>query len=674
MQREAVWVHDNDELAEDHISGGRDIYRGYRIGLIEKRARSTGTMQLVVPGDQVKTLSPGETHGDVDPLSLARAMIRQTIEHHFRKELRNRPLGIKTLSLFFVDRVADYRRYDEGGNASPGPLATTFEEEYAKLAARDEFRSLFVDTPADPKGAHDGYFSQDRNQRYTEPQLNAAGEFSNARSREEAERAFDLIMRQKEVLLDEKTPLRFLFSHSALREGWDNPNVFQICSFREMATETRRRQSIGRGLRLCVDKEGNRRRDEGLNVLTIVAEENYATYAQGLQDELEQAFGIKLGLVTADLFAGLVYPLPQGGTAPVSVQESRAIFEGLLQAGLIDAQGHAQPELRVALAQNTVPLPEGLPTAAAKLVRDSLHRIARKLPVTDARAKGRVQLNLAILEGHEFQQLWNRISRKTTYRLNFDDATLVGHCARAISDMPSPGEARVTFELANVLIGREGVTAERRATAAPQRLAAHRLDLPDLLGELQSRTELPRKVIAQILVKSGRLDDASINPSAFVDSCTAVIQAGKRLMMTDGIVYKPLDEYWAQDLFREEEGVPLDNLVPVHHAPVDQIVVDSAIERELARALDISGAIKVFAKLPRGFQIKTPLGTYNPDWAIVRQQDGREDVYLVSESKGDLNTLRDAEKAQIACGKAHFRALDIPFVTATNLQGILAQT
>ncbi|WCP12580.1 hypothetical protein sphantq_00980 [Sphingobium sp. AntQ-1] len=670
VSRQTVWVADNDMLED--ASGGRTVYAGYRIGNIEKM-RGAGTMQLIVPGDGVKALGINDSWGDVDATSLSRAMVRQTIEHHFRKEQRNRPLGIKTLSLFFIDKVADYRLYDKGGTAQPGPLAIMFEEEYAKLAVQPRFQSLFADIPADASSAHDGYFSQDKKGRYTEPALNKEGEFSNAKSREDAERAFDLIMRKKEELLKEAEPLRFLFSHSALREGWDNPNVFQICSLREMASETRRRQSIGRGLRLCVDQTGQRRRDEGLNVLTVIAQEGYKQFAEGLQSEMEQALDIKLGIVTVDLFAGLTYSLPNGETAVVSVKESRAVFDGLASAGLIDDKGNAKPELRTALAQNAVPLPVDLPEQAVKLIRDMLHRLARKVPVSDARDKRQVKLNLKVLEGHDFQQLWNRISQKTTYRLDFDDAALVARCAKALRDMPRPGEARVTFELAEMLIGREGVTPEKVSTSQPQRLAATRLEVPDLLGELQNRTELPRKVLADILVQSGRLSDAAVNPSAFVDAVTAIIQAGKRLMMTDGIVYKPLDAWWAQDLFVAEDDVPVDRLVSVEHAPLDHIVTDSNIEAELAKALDISGSIKVFAKLPSTFKVMTPLGTYNPDWAIVRQHDGREDVYLVSESKGDLNTLRESEKAQIACGKAHFKALDVPFVTATNLEGILTQ-
>jgi type III restriction enzyme len=670
VSRQAVWVADNDMLED--ASGGRTVYAGYRIGNIEKM-RGAGTMQLIIPGDGVKALEVDGSWGDVDAASLSRAMVRQTIEHHFHKELRNRPLGIKTLSLFFIDKVADYRLYDEGGTAQPGPLAILFQEEYAKLAAQPRYQSLFATVPADAARAHDGYFSQDKKGRFTEPTLNAAGELSNQKSRDDAERTFDLIMKDKERLLDEAEPLRFLFSHSALREGWDNPNVFQICSLREMASETRRRQSIGRGLRLCVDQTGQRRRDEGLNVLTVIAQEGYKEFAKGLQTEMERDLEVKLGIVTAELFAGLTYALPDGGTAVVSVKESRAVFDGLAEAGLINDKGHAKPELRTTLAQNAVPLPTDLPEPAAKLVRDMLHRLARKVPVSDARDKRQVKLNLKVLEGHDFKALWERISRKTTYRLDFDDAALVARCAQALRDMPRPGEARVTFELAEMLIGREGVTPEKVGTSQPQRLAGSRLDVPDLLGELQNRTELPRKVLADMLVQSGRLADAAVNPSAFVDAVTAIIQAGKRLMMTDGILYKPLDEWWAQSLFAAEADVPFDRLVRVEHAPLDHIITDSNIEAELAKALDISDAIKVFAKLPHGFEITTPLGTYNPDWAIVRQHDDRQDVYLVSESKGDLNTLREAEKAQIACGKAHFKALGLPFVIATDLNGILAQ-
>lgn len=669
VRRDHVWVHEDDELID--ASNGRSVYSGMRVGTVD--ARSGGSMQLIVPGD-IKTLRPGDSHADVDADSLARNMVRQTIEHHFKKELKNKPQGIKTLSLFFVAKVSDYREYDEEtGAPRPGKLATIFEEEYRKLAQRDEFKTLFAEVAPDPASAHGGYFSQDKKGRFTEPAVNAAGELSNAASRADAERTYDLIMKDKEKLLDENEPLRFLFSHSALREGWDNPNVFQICTLREMASEGRRRQSIGRGLRLCVDAQGQRRRDEGLNILTVVSEESFADYARNLQKEMEDALDIKLGIVIPELFAGLHYPLPGGETGMVSVQESRAVYEALTAAGMVEANGKVNDRLRVALAEGAVPLPTELPEPAAKLIRDRLTRLARKLNVRDANNKGKIQLNLAVLEGHDFKALWDRISRKTTYRLKFDDATLITTCAKGLKSMPAPGEARITFELANVLVGREGVSAERTATSVPRRLAHAKLDVPDLLGELQNRTDLPRKVLAQILIQSGRLDEASINPAAFVDACATIINAGKRLVMVDGIQYQQLEDSWyAQELFTPEEDVNEDRMVRVSKAPVDHIIFDSeTIEKRLAMDMEDSKAIRVFAKLPKKFRITTPLGTYNPDWAIVRETEEGQQVNLVSESKGDLNNLRDAERAQIQCGKAHFKALDVPFVTAINLNDIL---
>lgn len=668
VTRKMMWVNDGDDL--ETVSRGRSVYANIRIGTLDARRN---TMQLVVPGE-VKTLELNDAHADVDPDSLDRAMVRQTIEHHFRKELRNKPMGIKTLSLFFINKVADYRAYDAAGAAQPGRLVAAFEEEYRKLAADPRFRdTLFAGITPDPAKAHGGYFSQDKHGRFKEPTLNGTGEFSNADSRADAERTFNLIMKDKEKLLDEAEPLRFLFSHSALREGWDNPNVFQICALREMATEGRRRQSIGRGLRLCVDGTGQRRRDEGLNILTVVSSETFGDYARNLQQEMEDALGVKLGLAAPEVFAGLHYPLPGGETGIVSQAEARAVVEALTAAGMVDAGGKVMDALRLALAAGTVPLPPGLDPAAAKLVRDRLVRLARTLKVRDANKKGQVQVNLAVLEGHEFKALWERISQKTTFRLKFDDDTLIATCAKALADMPDPGAARVTFELAEMLVGREGVMAERVRSSIPRKLGHERLDVPDLLGELQNRTDLPRKVLAHMLIQSGRLDEANINPAAFVDACAVIINAGKRLVMVEGIRYEKLGEYYfAQELFLPEEDVNEERMVPVTKAPVDHIIFDSeTVEKVLAQDLEKSAAIRVFAKLPKAFRVVTPLGTYNPDWAVVRENENGQIVYLVSESKGDLNNLRDAEKAQIACGKAHFKALEVSFVTATSISQLL---
>lgn len=663
-QREEKWVNDGDDLHHDVT--GRAIYANMTIGTID--ARDGGSIQLLLPSE-VKVLRPGESHGDVDADSLSRAMIARTIKHHFDKEVRNRPMGIKTLSLFFLNRVADYRDYAEDGTPRPGKLALVFEEEYRKLATRAEYKTLFVDAPADPATAHDGYFSQDKKGRFVEYEEGRGGEL-NAASAKLRDSTFDLIMKDKERLLDEKEPLRFIFSHSALREGWDNPNVFQICVLRAMGVERQRRQSIGRGLRLAVDDKGVRRRDEGLNRLTVVSDEQFQTFAKGLQNEVEQALGVKLGVVERDLFAGLHYALPDGGTGVIGVAESRAVYEALDAAGMIDG-GKVNDRLRTALAEGNVPLPTDLPEAAARIVRERLSRLARTLKITDANRTGRVNLNLDVLNGHDFQQLWSRISWKTTYRLDFDDDALIAACAKAIADMPEPGTARVVFETGAIEMGREGVFVTRTATSVPRKLQTEKLPVPDLLSELQDRTDLPRAVIAKILVQSGRLAEATVNPTAFLDACTVQINSAKRTVLVGGIAYTRLDERWAQELFQPEDDVDVARMVVVKRAPVDAIVVDSSVERTFATDLEDSEAVRVFAKLPKAFKITTPLGTYNPDWAIARDADDEARVYLITETKGDLNTLREAERDQIRCGAAHFSALDVPFTTATSLTGVL---
>ena len=666
VRRGEVWAGADDRLTA--LSNGRTVYDDIWIGEID--ARDGGSVQLMLPGD-TKMLRSGERHGDVDPLGLARAMIGRAIAHHLDKEKRLRPQGIKVLSLFFLNRVGDYRLYDEAGNALPGPLATIFEEEYRKAAGRAEYATLFAGVAVDAATAHGGYFSADRRGRFTEPTLNAAGELSNASSRDDAARTFDLIMKDKERLLDEAEPLRFLFSHSALREGWDNPNVFQVCVLRAMGGERQRRQSLGRGLRLCVDATGQRRRDEGLNVLTVISDETFAVYADGLQAEMERDLGVKLGFVQSNLFAGLMYDTPAGPVA-VSVAESQAIYVVLRAADIVDASGRVTEALRTALAAGTVPLPPALAEAAAKLIRERLTRLTRELKVSDANKKGHVQLNLDVLAGHDFQALWDCISVKTTYRVKFDDAALIATCAKALADMPSPGEARVTFETADLLVGREGVSAERTGSAVPRRLATAQLPVPDLLGELQNRTDLPRRVLARMLIDSGRIEEAAINPAAFVDACVKIINAGKRLVLVEGIFYRELPERWAQELFAVEDKVSIDRIIASGKSPTTHIVCDSNVEQNLTNDMNDSAAIKVFAKLPRKFTVTTPMGTYNPDWAVARETEDGHRVYLVSESKGNLLDLRDGERAQIKCGEAHFKALDVPFVKATNLAQILA--
>lgn len=658
---EEVWAYDGDSLQD--LSGGRAIYAGLEIGHID---HGTRTMQLMVPGDII-TMERGQVHGDGAGDTLTVAMIARTIEHHFRTELRNRPLGIKTLSLFFVPSVSDYRLYTPEGPKN-GPLAEVFEREYRKLAARPEFKTLFVETPADPTRAHGGYFSQDKHS--VTPFEDK--EFSRSTNDEKVqERTFDLIMRQKETLLDEAEPLRFLFSHSALREGWDNPNVFQICALREMGSERSRRQSIGRGLRLPVDSHGLRRRDEGIARLTVIADTDYATFADELQTELEKETRRPFGRASVEVLAKLYYPVA-GENAPrvLGVQEARAVFTGWEAAGLVDAHGRVTDAMREAVAARAVPLPEALGPEARLAVTALAERLTAKL-VHNSEQEVAVERREDVIASDAFRALWAKVSARTRYRLSFTDADLIAKAVDYLRQMPDPKVARVTWASAELIIARDGVETGQQRTAPPRRIGGFAGPMPDILSELAARTELPRALVAQILVKSERLHWASDNPSSFVELAHKAIALARRDILTDGITYERTGEYFDQSLFAPFKADAAD-LVPVNNAPTTHVRVDSAtIERPIAQELDGAESVALFAKLPPNFKIDTPLGTYNPDWAVTGSEKGQPTVHLVSESKSDFTTLRDDEKAKIRCGAAHFQALGVEYVKAVSAEEIV---
>lgn len=660
---EQVWAYDGDTLAD--LSGGRAIYAGLEIGNVDAGA---DTMQLMLPGE-VLTMEPGQIHGDDAGDTLTTAMISRTIEHHFRTELRNRPMGIKTLSLFFVPSVADYRLYTPEGPAN-GPLADVFEQEYRKLASRPEFRTLFVDTPADPVAAHGGYFSQDKHS--VTPFEDK--EFSKSTNDEKVqERTFDLIMRDKEKLLDEAEPLRFLFSHSALREGWDNPNVFQICALREMGTERSRRQSIGRGLRLPVDEHGLRRRDEGIARLTVIADTSYETFADELQQELEKETKRPFGRASVEVLAKLYYPVA-GENEPhvLGVQEARAVFKGWEDAGLVDNHGRVTDAMREAVASRTVPLPASLGAEARLAVTALAERLTAKL-IHNTESKVRVERREDLIASDAFRAMWSKVSARTRYKLAFTDEDLIAKAVSNLQSMPDPAVARVTWASAELIIARDGVETGKKTIAPPRKIGSFAGPMPDILSELAARTELPRALVAQILVRSDRLHWARDNPSAFVELAHKAIALARRDILTKGITYERTGEHFDQSLFEPFEADAAD-LVQVEHAPTTHIRVDSAtVERPIAEDLDAAESVTLFAKLPSGFKIDTPLGTYNPDWAVTGGENGAPVVHLVSESKSDFTKLRDDEKAKVICGAAHFSALGVDYVKAVGAEDIITR-
>lgn len=676
VRRKEVVVQDGDDLQE---LTKRAVYADCRIGEI-RAGRNNQLLEVKLPGGET-FLSPGQAVGDVDADAMKRLMIRRTIHEHLEKEKRLAPLGIKVLSLFFIDSVEHYRSYDEDGNAVKGKYARIFEEEYRRAAKLPEFVSLFkeVDLTSEAEEVHDGYFSIDKSRRWTDTADN------NQAGRDNAERAYNLIMKDKEKLLGFETKLKFIFSHSALKEGWDNPNVFQICALREMGTERERRQTIGRGLRLCVNQKGERLRGFEINTLTVIATESYEEFAENLQKEIEKDTGIKFGIVEKHQFAAIPVAKADGSTGMLGFEESAAIFEHLKAEGFVDAKGKVQDTLRKALKDGTFALPKSLEGHLAA-VRDVLKKVAGKLDIKNADDRVVVKTRQAILESAEFQELWDRIKHKTTYRVHFDNEKLITDCAKAIANGPPVAKARVRIRKADLSIGQGGVEAKERDKNSGTIVTIEEGDiaLPDVLTDLQDRTQLTRKSLVRILTECGRLSDFKRNPQAFIEIAGELINRTKRLALVDGIKYQKIgdDSYYAQELFEQEElmGYLKNMLKDATKSVFEHVVYDSGgVERSFAEQLEKNESVRIYAKLPAWFKVPTPLGTYNPDWAVLVEVSGEERLYFVVETKGSLFTddLRDQESAKIACSEAHFKALATDknparYVKATKLDDVLS--
>ena len=673
VSREKRIVQPLDDLQQ---TTKRELYRDMMIGQEIRAKKGEELMELRFPGGEVY-LQLGQAHGDVDTLAVQREMIRRTIREHLDKEKRLRPQGIKVLSLFFIDEVAKYRQYDADGRSVKGDYARIFEEEYRRAANLPDYRTLFaeVDLTRAAEEVHDGYFSIDKKGGWTDTAENTAG------NRENAERAYNLIMKEKEKLLGFETPLKFIFSHSALKEGWDNPNVFQICTLRDIQTERERRQTIGRGLRLCVNQQGDRIRGFEVNTLTVVAMESYEQFAENLQREIEQDTGIRFGIVAPHQFAAVTVAATDGSTTALGVDQSKVLWDHLKAAGHIDAKGKVQDSLKQALKAGTLTVPVQF-TAQLDQITVVLKKLAGRLEIKNADERRQVRTRQAVLHSPEFKALWDRIKHKTTYRVEFDNEKLIEQCIEALREAPPIAKTRLQWRKAEIAIGKAGVEATERGGAATVVLDETDIELPDVLTEMQDRTQLTRRSIQRILSGSLRLNDFKRNPQVFIDLAAEAINRCKRLAVVDGIKYQRLgdDHYYAQELFEQEELTGyLRNLLDTNKAVYEQVVYDSDIERTFADQLEKNVAIKVYAKLPGWFTVPTPLGSYNPDWALLVEKDGAERLYFVVETKGGLfvDDLRDKERAKVQCGKAHFKALEVRddsarYLVAHSVDDVLA--
>lgn len=679
VARQIVTVSPLDKLEE---VTKRAIYSDHIIGQDIRDAKDDKYMEFRYPGGE-EYLRPGQAYGDVDALAVQRQMIHRTIREHLDKEKRLRPQGIKVLSLFFIDAVEKYRQYDADGNKVNGDYARIFEEEYRRLAKHPDYQSLFkeVDLTTTVEGVHDGYFSIDKKKVGNK----TIEVFKDTKGTTQADDdTYNLIMRDKEKLLSFDTPLKFIFSHSALREGWDNPNVFQICALREMTSEQQRRQTIGRGLRLCVNQKGERVRGFEINTLTVVATESYEQFAEKLQKEIEEETGIRFGIVDAHQFAGVTTIGADGQPEPLGFDQSKVLWEHLKTAGLVSTQGKVQDSLRKALKDDTLTLPEPF-AAQLPQIKEILRKLAGRLEIKNADERKQVKTRQAVLQGADFKALWDRIKDKTTYRVQFNNEVLLATCITALADAPPIAKTRLQWRKADLSIGRSGVDTKETVTSAPVTLDEGDIELPDILTDLQDKTQLTRRSIYRILVESGRLDDFKRNPQQFIELAADVINRRKRLAIVDGIKYQRLgdEHYFAQELFEQEELTGyLKNMLDATKSVYEQVVYDSGTEATFADELEKNTAIKVYAKLPGWFTVPTPLGSYNPDWAVLVEQDSAERLYFVVETKSGLFAAdwRDKEGAKIECGKAHFKALgdavrEAPakYVVARNLDDVLAE-
>jgi len=668
IKRKTKVVRSGSDLIDSKYSGGRDIYDGY---IIEDIYCEKGK-EYISFTSKPDILRLGQVIGEVDPDEYKRLQIRKTIEEHLDKEVRLRPQGIKVLSLFFIDRVANYRSYDDEGNSQKGKFALMFEEEYTRAIRRPKYSILFEGADLDTVAAdvHNGYFAIDKKK-----DASGEGRLKDASGKSHAdESAYNLIMRDKEKLLSFDSKLKFIFSHSALKEGWDNPNVFQICTLNETNSVIKKRQEIGRGLRICVNQKGERVHGFEVNTLTVMANESYEKFAQELQKEIEKDEGIKFGVVQEHIFANIVVPVDDYSNEYLGVKASNDIWEHLKTVGYIDNKGKVQDSLKVALKNGELDLPQNCIPHTAQIAA-VLKKVSGKLNIKNRDDKKTVSLNKAVFLSQEFEDLWDRIKYRTTFRVDFDVEKLILKCSEEIKGNLQVGKARFVYRKAKIEKDQGGVHAEKIQETASI-YEARTYELPDLITYLQNETNLTRRTIVKIINDSGRLESFKRNPQKFIEQVGSIIQRQMRLFVVDGIKYHKIgnEQFYAQELFEDNElfGYIHKNMVESKKSVFDHVVYDSDIELEFASSFERSDDIKLYAKLPSWFKIDTPIGTYNPDWAVLIEIEGKEKLYFVVETKGTLFTdaLRPTEKAKIACGKEHFKALgnDVEFTVTNSME------
>ncbi|MCD8106382.1 MAG: DEAD/DEAH box helicase family protein [Oscillospiraceae bacterium] len=638
----------------------------------------------------------GDVVGKVSEDQIRRLQIRETILSHIERERQLYYKGIKVLSLFFIDEVEHYKQYDEAGQPKNGIFADMFEEEYRDVVeslepafGEDEYFEYLDSIPAE--STHAGYFSIDKKGHMTNSKLGDKKE----RTSDDID-AYDLIMKNKELLLDrdpKRSPVRFIFSHSALREGWDNPNVFQICTLKQSGSDVRKRQEVGRGLRLCVNQKGERMDTNSLgndvhnvNVLTVIASESYDSFSKGLQSEMAEAVSDRPLAVTAALFNGRVIVDKDGNEQTIDKETADAIHFDLIVNGYVDKKGALTDKYYEDKANGEIKIAEEVADSAEAVISiiDSVYDPKAMLP-EDARSNNvELKVDESQLALPQFKALWERINSKSVYTVNFDTNELVEKSIDVLNRKlrVSPIFFRVeSGQMENIdskesLLSGESFVKEHSSTYNSRtRITANRNVKYDLTGSLVKETGLTRKAVVSILtgIQKGVFNQFKDNPEEFILKAASLINDEKATAIVEHITYNMLDDRYDTTVFTEPtiKGRLGVNAMKANHHLYDHIVYDSTNERKFATDLDTNDAVAVYVKLPDKFYISTPMGHYNPDWAIAFKEGTVKHIYFIAETKGSMRSLdlRDVEKSKINCAREHFKAISSGEVTYDVVDG-----
>ncbi|MBR8801914.1 type III restriction-modification system endonuclease [Porphyromonas levii] len=661
------------------VDEGFDLYaesgelEAYRNGYIVERIDGVKGCIRLSSGQEIYE---GQAVGAITEDAVRRIQIRTTIQKHFERERQLYKRGIKVLSLFFIDAVEKYRIYEAGGETRKGRWAEIFEEEY--LSVLNETQDLFMDEEyrqylnrISPERTHTGYFSQDKKGKMIDSKVKRGETTANDPD------AYQLIMRDKERLLSFAEPTRFIFSHSALKEGWDNPNVFQICALKQSDSEVKKRQEVGRGMRLCVNQQGERQDSDLLgdgvydtNILTVVASESYKDFSEALQKELAESITSRAILVTAELFTGKTIVKANGEKQTLSASQAATIMEELISAGYVKKQKLTEKYFEDKKA-GTLMLDEwqGEQDAIIKELDKVFN--PEVLKVDNGRGKETAKFQAERFAKKEFQALWQRINSKTYYEVDFETEGLIQKAIAGLNESLHVTEIHIAITagtLASISSKKELEAGRAMQVGTTRNVKVNEAVASgvryDLVGELVQRTGLKRSTIASTLagIKAETFGMYRKNPEEFIIRAGNIINEQKAIAVIEHITYHKLEQRHEANIFSEQElrgRIGID-AIQSEKSLYDLVVVDSqGIEKSFAEQLEQQEAVEVYTKLPRGFYINTPVGKYNPDWAIVFREGEVKHIYFVAETKGseDITQLRAVEYAKIECASRHFASI-----------------